>query len=277
MTRTWRQLAALAAMLVASGAAAGQAASARTEAANKVAPTPAPVVKYWQEFREGWFFYKDPLEQSPREEDPAQVLRHLEQLQSTEEIRKELERLRDVAILRPTEENVKTYLYAQKYAMDKSQAFTETWRKVVWLTPELNPGVADPMNNAASALLEQHRKAMRVNYVKSLGRNGAGLFYFYESTCPYCQLMSKTLRMLQAEYGIDIVPISLDGVSHPEFPNSRLDNGLAQSLNVTTVPALFLASPRDRTITPIGYGALSLTEILERIEVLSQEQQATGL
>lgn len=263
----------LSGLLAALAPGIGKAANAHTQSAGSATPS-APVIRYWQQFREGWFYYKDALEGPASEEEPAHVQRRLEEMHSLEEIRKEIERLRDVAILQPSDQNVKTYLYAQKYAMDKSQAFAETWRKVVWLTPELDAGIERPMNSEARTAIDQQRRATRVNYVRNLGNQGAGLFYFYESTCPYCQLMSRTLAMLQTQYGIEIVPISLDGIFHPEFPNSRLDNGLAQSLNVTTVPALFLASPRDRTIAPIGFGALSLTEILERIELLSQEHQA---
>jgi len=49
-----------------------------------------------------------------------------------------------------------------------------------------------------------------------------------------------------------------------EFPNYKVDSGQAQSLSVTTVPAVFLVDPPN-VITPIGQGAMSLDELNNRI------------
>ena len=49
-----------------------------------------------------------------------------------------------------------------------------------------------------------------------------------------------------------------------------MDNGIARTLDVRQVPALFLAEPRGGKITPIGYGVLSESELLERIYVVTQ-------
>ena len=60
--------------------------------------------------------------------------------------------------------------------------------------------------------------------------------------------------------------IAVDGLPLPsgEFPNYKVDSGQAQSLSVTTVPAVFLVDPPN-VITPIGQGAMSLDELNNRI------------
>jgi len=51
----------------------------------------------------------------------------------------------------------------------------------------------------------------------------------------------------------------------PGFPKARPDNGIATALKVTQVPAVFLAQPFTGKITPIGFGVLSESQLLERI------------
>ena len=60
--------------------------------------------------------------------------------------------------------------------------------------------------------------------------------------------------------------IGADGVG---FGDQRLDNGIARSLQVAQVPALFLAQPFTGTLTPIGFGVLSEAQLLERITLVA--------
>ncbi|MBK8336489.1 MAG: conjugal transfer protein TraF, partial [Sterolibacteriaceae bacterium] len=80
-----------------------------------------------------------------------------------------------------------------------------------------------------------------------------------------------TPAAFQARHGIQVVAISVDGGPMPGFP-SRLDNGIATTLKVTQVPAVFLAQPFTGKITPIGFGVLSESQLLERIAVVSGPQ-----
>jgi conjugative transfer pilus assembly protein TraH len=68
------------------------------------------------------------------------------------------------------------------------------------------------------------------------------------------------------------VAISVDGGPMPGFPNARPDNGIATTLKVSQVPAVFLAQPFTGKITPIGFGVLSESQLLERIAVVSGPQ-----
>ena len=78
--------------------------------------------------------------------------------------------------------------------------------------------------------------------------------------------------MYQRNSGIEIFPVSLDGGTLAEFPNAKLDNGSAANLNVSTVPAVFVADKRSGKVQPVGYGLMSLQEIMERVYVLTSTQ-----
>ena len=65
---------------------------------------------------------------------------------------------------------------------------------------------------------------------------------------------------------------ALDGGGLPEFPTPRPDNGIARTLNVDQVPATFIAQPFAGTITPLGFGVLSTSQLSERLTVVMSPQ-----
>ena len=81
-----------------------------------------------------------------------------------------------------------------------------------------------------------------------------------------------TLAAFQVRHGIQVVAISVDGGPLPSFPNTRPDNGIATALKVSQVPAVFLAQPFTGKISPIGFGVLSESQLMERIAVVSGPQ-----
>ena len=54
-----------------------------------------------------------------------------------------------------------------------------------------------------------------------------------------------------------MIPITTDGISLPEFPESHPDQGQALRLKVTVEPALFTADPHTHRIIPVSYELLS--------------------
>ena len=65
-----------------------------------------------------------------------------------------------------------------------------------------------------------------------------------------------------------MVAVSVDGGSIPGFADARRDNGISRTLQVSQVPAVYLAQPFTGVITPIGFGVLSEAQLLERIAMV---------
>ena len=55
----------------------------------------------------------------------------------------------------------------------------------------------------------------------------------------------------------------------PGFADARRDNGIANALKVSQVPAVYLAQPFSGVITPIGFGVLSEAQLVERISMVT--------
>ena len=89
----------------------------------------------------------------------------------------------------------------------------------------------------------------------------SGLFFFYRSSCPYCQRFAPIVKDFSERYDITVVPITTDGIALPAFPHSHIDQGQSARFKVTVEPALFTVDPYSGEIIPVGYGLMSEDEL----------------
>ncbi|WP_406625159.1 conjugal transfer protein TraF [Acidovorax sp. SDU_ACID1] len=238
----------------------------------------APSAPYWSDRWRGWHFYEDPESEdlpvapTPQAQRPVASPPRPPELVEFERLQKTLEDFRNIAIMRPTEANVRRYMELESQVVNRASYFADVAQRVAWATPALDPTLQGrPVNAKALEVFEQQQREERSGSVTELGRDHV-LFFFYRSDCPYCHAFAPVLAAFQARYGIQVVAVSVDGGPMPGFPNARPDNGIATTLKVTQVPAVFLAQPYTGKITPIGFGVLSESQLLERIAIVSSPQ-----
>lgn len=205
---------------------------------------------------QGWHWYDDPKEDIKKlSKDPV---KQMDALKAT------IQRALDTAILNPTDENVKNYIVLQNQMSDQSSVFANVWQKVLLDNPELNYALIHPTNNLAKKVdidLQHQKEDLAVEKLAQ----ASGLFFFYKSTCPYCRKFAPIVKDFAARYNLTIIPITLDGIALPEFPDSKTDNGQAAKFNVTVEPSLFAVNPYTHKAYPISYGLVSEEELRQRI------------
>jgi conjugal transfer pilus assembly protein TraF len=236
---------------------------------------------YWADRWRGWHFYEEPpVEKVPLEPLPPSVaappaappIPEVPELAEFEHLKKTLEDVRNIAIMRPSEANVRRYMEMEASVVARASYFADVAQRVAWSTPALDPTLQGrPVNAKALQVFERRQLDERAASVAALGKDHV-LFFFYRSDCPYCHAFAPTLASFQSRHGIQIVAVSLDGGPMPGFPGARPDNGIATALKVEQVPAVFLAQPFSRKIMPIGFGVLSESQLLERISIVSSPQ-----
>jgi conjugal transfer pilus assembly protein TraF len=243
-----------------------------------VAVAEASAADYFSRNAQGWFWYEEPEviqdeEKQVREAAPADAVvavpdNPLEQL---ERIQKTIAQAEARAVLYPTEENVGEYLRLNQWQLNQSSLFSDVWRRVVWQTPDLDYSLRRPVTNLAVHEFQDQNKATRAQAVAQIA-NTHGLFFFFKGSCPYCHTFGPILRRFSEMYGIEVLPVSLDGGTLPDFPQARTDTRVATELGVETVPSVFLVDPRRRNVVPVGAGVMSVDELAERIYVLTQTE-----
>ena len=247
--------------------------------------TNATVEAQWfQRQAEGWFWYIDPpVEEEAAEETiepqpaiPTVTPPPLNPKAELETFQEELENAQALAIMHPSNENVMAYMYLQKQAMDRSQAFSEAWQRVVWSTPELDHTLVRPTSPKAVIAYYDDRNENRKVKLQQLAKTH-GLFYFFRESCPYCEQFSPILKAFAKRHGFHVTAITMDGGVTPGFSNPRRDNGTAHRLGVQTVPAVYLVEPRSRSVQPVSYGVLGPSELEERIMTLMRSNVGGNL
>lgn len=213
-----------------------------------------------------WYCDKQP-EPPPAEQAPSSAP-PLESFTSASQLREELKRREDLAVMHPTEDNLKSYLEAWQLVQDKSATFADAWRRVVWQNPELDYAQRRPTNNTAVRMYDDQRRTDEEGQLRKIAQEH-GLIFFFRSDCPYCHRMAPTLRMFANRYGIDVLGVSVDGGGLPDFPQPADGRSVAEAWGIDRVPALFIGSKKNGDHAPIGFGIMSVTEIVERLFVLT--------
>ena len=242
--------------------------------------------------REGWFWYQDPPLPIKPPKVPAQSLVPANStsapnrdLAAFKDFQRRMEEALQMAVINPSEANVLNYLTLWQESKQKASVFTDVAQAVAWRTPSVNDdflGVR-PTSPAATQVFDRQREEEQAATVSLLARTH-GMFFFFRSDCPYCHALAPMLRQFSAKYGMTIFPVSMDGGGLPEYPSSQRDNGIAARLvnalgippEEFQVPFTVLARPDTGEVLPVGFGVMTASEMVERIEMVMRLRAQQG-
>jgi conjugal transfer pilus assembly protein TraF len=222
---------------------------------------------FYRSREDGWFWYKDPPPPKPKEDAPpptAATPAVDPLLTKFDAYKKALEQARVTAFFEPTPRNVGRYATLQTDLVRRSSEVSDVWQRVIWANPQFDFTQERPVNRAALNAYEAKADATKRNTMERLATS-AVLYFFFRSDCPYCHEFAPTLARFSRLSGISVFPITLDGGVLPEYPRPLHDNGIAANVGVTSWPALYLAEPGKRQITPVGFGVMSELDLAERL------------
>lgn len=213
---------------------------------------------FYRRHATGWHWYDDPEEQEINDEIPSDPSEQMNAVRAT------IKRALDKAVMEPTHENVKDYVSLQNQLMTQSGKFSNTWKEILLDKPELDYSLIHPTNNMARQIESDQTNLKEEAAIRALAKQ-SGLFFFYHSTCPYCQKFAPILKSFAERFGITVIPITTDGTSLPEYPDSFIDKGQKETFHVTVEPALFAVNPYTKQAYPVSYGLMSETDLKKRI------------
>ena len=224
----------------------------------------------WKNNERAYQWYPDP--NRPKQSAPAQRPEDQKpnELVQFDLLQKRLEESRKVAIMNPTEANLKTYIQLQELAMNQAATFTDQWQRVIWQNPDLDYSQRGrPINQVAQQTWDANRSQDKANAIREIAKEN-GILFFYRSDCPYCHAMAPILKEFSMTYGVNVMPVTLDGGTISPFQNSLPDNGIATRLGVKTVPAIFVMETRSKQFKPLAYGVISSSSLEDRFLAFSK-------
>lgn len=240
------------------------------------ASTPGDYASVWKcnESKFNWYCDEENQPKKALKQEaltPHEQRLEVKQIHTAKQWRDEIQRRLDVMTMKPNDKNVIDFLEIWLPTQAKGSLLADTWRRVVWQNPQFDYTLRRPVNNSAIRTHDEIRDNSAVMHLSKLAKEH-GLMFFFRSDCPYCHKMAPTLKQFGQRYGIEILPVSLDGKGLPDFPSPKINRGHAKALGVGRVPALFIASRKTKEIAPIGFGVMSQAEIIDRIFVLTNTQ-----
>ena len=224
----------------------------------------------WKNNDRAYQWYPDP--NRPKHAAPAQRTEDQKpnELVQFDLLQKRLEESRKVAIMNPTEANLKTYIQLQELAMNQAATFTDQWQRVIWQNPDLDYSQRGrPINQVAQQTWDANRSQDKARAIREIAKEN-GILFFYRSDCPYCHAMAPILKEFSVTYGVNVMPVTLDGGTIAPFENSLPDNGIATRLGVKTVPAIFVMETRTKQFKPLAYGVIASSSLEDRFLAFSK-------
>lgn len=162
------------------------------------------------------------------------------------------------------------YQRMQKDMVDRSKVFSNVWMETVFLNPELDNTIANPVNQKARHIQLDLEKKQTVDTIKNLSQE-YGLFFFFSGNCEFCHQFAPIVKQFSEKYGWEVLPITLDGGNLEQFPNAQRDNGLFAQWNTEVLPALFAVNPNTGHVIPIAFGLTGIDQMELRIMKLVGE------
>jgi conjugal transfer pilus assembly protein TraF len=221
---------------------------------------------YYSQHAVGWHWYDDPKEEVTikKESEKPQLSTKSDPNAVVATARKKITTALNKAIVDPTIENLEAYIAMQEQLNNRAEKIADLWQQVLLKDPQLNYSLTHPTNNVALQVYHEEESKEKEKAM-SIFASQTGLFFFYRSTCAYCQRFAPILKSFAAHNGITVIPITLDGLSLPEFPHSKMDSGQAIQFHVTVTPSVFAVNPTTQKAFPVAYGLTSETELRDNI------------
>ncbi|MBL4707618.1 MAG: type-F conjugative transfer system pilin assembly protein TraF [Flavobacteriales bacterium] len=230
---------------------------------------------------QGWFWYRaapegiEKEEGWPEKEDRSRSLTQMSPKEKQEAYKKELENRLAAAWLKPTPSNVQNYQEMQQDMMERSSNFANTWMQNIFLNPELDNTLKNPVNQTARHVqqdLDKERKRQRIHELAK----DFGLFFFFGGSCKYCHQFAPIVKSFSERYSWQVLPISIDGKGLKTFPNAKLDNGLFETWGLESLPIVIAVNPKTGQAIPIAQGMISLADMEDRIMLLTEANSHQG-
>ena len=227
---------------------------------------------FFSDHAHGWHWYEiqelEDRNQEPEKENQKMPDSQNSKTKSPKEIvasyREELENRLADAWMHPTPSKIKAYQSMQKDMMDRSKNFSDGWMQSVFLNPQLDNTISNPVNQKARHVQLDLQKKQVISTIQGLASE-YGLFFFFSGACEFCHEFAPIVKKFSEQYGWQVLAITLDGGKLEAFPNAQPDNGLFAQWQVGVMPALYAVNPQTGHVIPIALGMTSIDQMEVRI------------
>lgn len=216
----------------------------------------------------GWHFYRKPPATAVKPPAPEQgTVPQAPDASalSTAWLRENLPRFQDAALDDPTPQNIEILALMNRLAIDRADRLATGMELLAQTNPVLDASSSAPTSTIGRAAMDEATRKARQDAFAKIGQR-AGLYYFFRHDCPFCHKQNPVLRSFAEAAGLEVLPISLDGLPMPDgsYPDFVVDQGQARGLGVEVTPTLALVVP-GQPPRILAQGVRSIPELEARL------------
>ena len=124
--------------------------------------------------------------------------------------RKMYKEVTQIAVMHPTQENIKAYMYMTNFLRLKALVFAHSVSDYVMENPKYNMDKKLGQTSWSAFNFRNISAQNRKIFIKS-HKDSMGLMVFIKNGCPYCMKQIPVLSWFKADYGVDVLLISMNG------------------------------------------------------------------
>lgn len=211
----------------------------------------------------GWHWYNEPQPDEDKPDDDTVPLSALPPTVQMTLLKKLTQDRLNRAILSPTAQHAADYLRMQSYLVNLSGQFTQSAKKALLLYPDLDYNLEHSRYNSTASLQQASARQAQTAAIHALGQR-YGLFLFYRGNNPVDSQMAASVGQFSQQYGLSLIPVSMDGARSEALPQTRQDSGQASHMGVSQFPALMLVEPGSEHYQPLAYGFMTQDDLARR-------------
>ncbi len=218
---------------------------------------------------EGRYWYNEKDGENELKDSPISKENALEELQN---LRQKIDTAKALAVLVPTQINVKHYMLMQQQLVKQSEAFAKTWEKILLEDATLSGQLTNPTAQYAV----NARKILQYEEINTiLEREKAKhlLLFIYDSREKFSQIAGEMMIAFIEDTGWEVIGVSIDQGNLPEFPNSKIVADQGKALGITATPSYVVVNKETEEVTHVGFGALSVSQLKENIFIQLREEK----
>jgi conjugal transfer pilus assembly protein TraF len=183
--------------------------------------------------REGWHFFNEEKTsdindtvQAPKDEELAKL--------SAEEFSRLLDSVKSIAVMNPTEHNVREYIRIQNFATKQSELFMQTWMRVQLEDSSLDLSAAIPKGAFARRVTAAQKERERDETLSSVIDRVGLVLFFDRGAIEQTMAQERVLSLFEMNY-----PFTIRKIDVAENPD------IAKRLGVGVLPDIWMIYRQD--------------------------------
>jgi conjugal transfer pilus assembly protein TraF len=224
---------------------------------------------FYNDRERGWYYHENfdenkELETKESIKSPKISLREMDDdqvLSTLSSVQKEMQVRQARYTLEPTLENARDFLDYQRLMFKNGEQASEAMQTALLKYPYLDSRLENPINQQAIKIKTLESDEANNLKIKEFAQHFK-LIYLFKEGCSYCQEFQPVLEKIVSDYKFEIEAISSDGRKlEGSFITTRIDNGLASKLNITTYPTLIAYNSQNNIYLPVSRGFLPFQDL----------------